>query len=356
MAKWGEGDPRWIVEERPDATNVNNWHWTEKDASAWSNSKLHSLFVGLVVEDDKIGRAEITKMEKCEGEASVNNRKGKLIFFYEWKLKMAWKGKLYGNDEEYEGVFRVPNLSEENTGEDLDVTASSTGTNKSDLLLTMIRRVGCPLVRNKLAEYLSALKTEYSTGVILPSKVDSNSSTTQTKASTKSAVHTVDSLSRLELNSAPTTDSTSPSSRLQTGTVTDTQQFKCTADELFSALTTSYLMQAFTGAPAEVTAAEPGGSFSLLAGNVTGTFLLLERGDRMRQRLEFSWRQRSWPTGQDSHCVIEIHQGSDNTELKLTQTGVPSSMLDNTKQGWRRYYWEAMRRTLGFGVPLLESM
>lgn len=27
MAKWGEGDPRWIVEERPDAKNVNNWHW-----------------------------------------------------------------------------------------------------------------------------------------------------------------------------------------------------------------------------------------------------------------------------------------------------------------------------------------
>ena len=27
MAKWGEGDPRWIVEERPDGTNVNNWHW-----------------------------------------------------------------------------------------------------------------------------------------------------------------------------------------------------------------------------------------------------------------------------------------------------------------------------------------
>lgn len=30
MAKWGEGDPRWIVEERPDATNVNNWHWYGK--------------------------------------------------------------------------------------------------------------------------------------------------------------------------------------------------------------------------------------------------------------------------------------------------------------------------------------
>ena len=40
MAKWGEGDPRWIVEERPDATNINNWHWTENKADAWSKAKF----------------------------------------------------------------------------------------------------------------------------------------------------------------------------------------------------------------------------------------------------------------------------------------------------------------------------
>ena len=27
MAKVGETDPRWIVAERADGTNVNNWHW-----------------------------------------------------------------------------------------------------------------------------------------------------------------------------------------------------------------------------------------------------------------------------------------------------------------------------------------
>ena len=27
MAKWGEGDPRWKVEERNDGHNVNGWHW-----------------------------------------------------------------------------------------------------------------------------------------------------------------------------------------------------------------------------------------------------------------------------------------------------------------------------------------
>ena len=29
MAKWGEGDPRWIVQEREDGTNLNDWHWFE---------------------------------------------------------------------------------------------------------------------------------------------------------------------------------------------------------------------------------------------------------------------------------------------------------------------------------------
>ena len=44
MAKWGEGDPRWIVEERPDATNVNNWHWSEKNADTWSKLKFKVRF------------------------------------------------------------------------------------------------------------------------------------------------------------------------------------------------------------------------------------------------------------------------------------------------------------------------
>jgi hypothetical protein len=48
MAKWGEGDPRWIVEERADGTNANNWHWKEKNATVWSKQTLKSLLVGFV--------------------------------------------------------------------------------------------------------------------------------------------------------------------------------------------------------------------------------------------------------------------------------------------------------------------
>ncbi len=70
---------RWIVEERPDATNVNNWHWTEKNADAWSKKKLEELFVNTIIEDPKAGNIVIEEMEKCEGEARANNRKAKLV-------------------------------------------------------------------------------------------------------------------------------------------------------------------------------------------------------------------------------------------------------------------------------------
>lgn len=121
MAKWGEGDPRWIVEERPDATNVNNWHWTEKNASPWSQERIKELFKDIPVKSDQADLV-IDGVEKCDGEACANNRKGKLIFFYEWDLVLNWSGKLKeGTDCTHKGTIKIPNLSEENDMLDLDI-------------------------------------------------------------------------------------------------------------------------------------------------------------------------------------------------------------------------------------------
>lgn len=126
MAKWGEGDPRWIVEERPDATNVNNWHWTEKNASPWSQDKIKELFKDTSVKNDEADLV-INEVEKLEGEASANNRKGKLIFFYEWDIVLKWSGKLKdGSDRDFSGKIKIPNLSEENDASELDVSAVAT--------------------------------------------------------------------------------------------------------------------------------------------------------------------------------------------------------------------------------------
>lgn len=60
-------------------------------------------------------------MEKCEGEAVANNRKGKLIFFYEWNIVLKWTSK-EKSSEKIEGKINIPNLSEENDISEVDVS------------------------------------------------------------------------------------------------------------------------------------------------------------------------------------------------------------------------------------------
>ena len=63
---------------------------------------------------------------------SLSNRKGKLIFFYEWNIKLKWTGKVTPPDpdpddvieegEEYSGHIQIPNVSEENEIDEIDVS------------------------------------------------------------------------------------------------------------------------------------------------------------------------------------------------------------------------------------------
>lgn len=47
MAKWGEGDERWIVDERLDGKNVGSWHWEDISKIKWSKERLTELLTGL---------------------------------------------------------------------------------------------------------------------------------------------------------------------------------------------------------------------------------------------------------------------------------------------------------------------
>lgn len=176
MAKWGEGDPRWIVEERPDAVNVNNWHWTEKEASPWSRETFDQLFKGLVIEQSNVGKVTIECLGTVQGEASINNRKAKLIYIYEWDIELKWKGHVNGNDQTINGMIRIPNISDENDVDEFDVSVTvneddrKAHTDIADALKEMVRVQGTGILRQKCADYIRMLKTEFSGGVILPTK------------------------------------------------------------------------------------------------------------------------------------------------------------------------------------------
>lgn len=176
MAKWGEGDPRWIVEERPDAVNVNNWHWTEKEATPWSRETFDTLFKGVVIEQSNIGKVTIDSVGTVQGEACINNRKAKLIYIYDWDIELKWSGRVNGKDQVVNGLVRIPNLSDENDIDEIDVSVTVNDDDKkshpdiSEALKEMVRKSGVDILRQKCQQYIQMLKTEFSEGVILPKK------------------------------------------------------------------------------------------------------------------------------------------------------------------------------------------
>ena len=350
MAKWGEGDPRWIVEDRPDATNVNNWHWTEKNADAWSKKKLKELLTDLKLED-ATGYVTLNTVSQCEGEARANNRKAKLIFFYEWVIEVKWSGRSYPHADagEVTGTLRIPNLSEEHTDmKDVDLEVSLTSSsNAAGLALKEYLRKGpgADAVRKQLQAYVDALKSEYSKDLILP-KADSAKNATAGSVQAKEAfskttvASSSSALKSLDINS-------SPGVKIATDTIRLEEVFKCTGQEIYNALTQKSMMSIFTGSAVkmEQDQAEENLEFTLLDGNIEGKFQILKPFTKITQK----WRLKSWPAGHYSEVIIVIKQASDETKLSLKQTQVPVSELDKTKQGWQRYYWEAIRRAFGFG-------
>ncbi|XP_054271354.1 activator of 90 kDa heat shock protein ATPase homolog 2 [Macrosteles quadrilineatus] len=338
MAKWGEGDPRWIVEERPDATNVNNWHWTEKNACAWSQEKLKDLLLGLRIKSD-LAEVWLTEMEKIEGEAVANNRKGKLIFFYEWDMTITWKGRLNGADfKEVEGKINIPNLSEENDVSEVDITVSlKESTSEGDIIKEFLYHQGKERIREKLEEYVVSLKKEFSKGMILPKKEDQSSQDKQ-----------ISNLSsgfnkKVQVNQSNNT-SGSKGVKIETSTVKMTVMFQCTGTELYRALTVPEMVMAFTSGPVKLETKKLG-KFELFGGNIHGEFVELEEDKKIVQR----WRSKRWPDEHYSTVTMDISQKQDHTELTLTQTSVPKSDAEATKENWSRYYWDPIKRTFSFG-------
>jgi activator of HSP90 ATPase len=342
MAKWGEGDPRWIVEERPDATNVNNWHWSEKNASQWSRDKLKELLLNLKFDESGVGYAEIYEITSIEGEAVANNRKAKLIFFYEWVLKLKWRGCMNGQSDEIEGTIDIPNLSEENDASEIDVNVSlkKEGGMASDILKDMVRIKGADAIRDQLAKYISQLKTDFAKDLIKPTNNSSAAPVaTVTKEVTKSIINNG--------TDKPAGKAVAAGAQIEVKDLNLCEEFKCTKEDVYKAFTVQEMVSAFSRGQAIVDA-KSGGKFSMFDSNVTGTFTALEPNKEIKQK----WRFRSWPEGHYSTVTLKFEEKEDHTNVVLQQIGIPANDYERTENGWKQFYFRSLKQTFGFGSTL----
>lgn len=133
-------------------------------------------------------------------------------------------------------------------------------------------------------------------------------------------------------------------STVNTTTVTDTQEFRTTASELYQTFTDPERIAAFTREQPKVfEGAKEGGKFALFGGNVSGEYLELKAPTKIVQ----SWRLNQWPAGHYSTLQIEFDQSDVVTYMRVKWTGVPVGQEDVTKRNWLEYYVRSIKLTFG---------
>mmetsp|Transcript_10383 Transcript_10383/g.12150 ORF Transcript_10383/g.12150 Transcript_10383/m.12150 type:complete len:176 (+) Transcript_10383:104-631(+) len=132
MAKIGEGDPRWIVQDREDGSNVNGWHWQEKNYLGWAKTKLNTLFTNMAIEmSPEVGVCAVTTVKSVTGEASISTRKGgKKVAVFDLSFVLTWEGKLAADDKELKGEVKVSEFSSENDEDEYEWAVTADGKGK----------------------------------------------------------------------------------------------------------------------------------------------------------------------------------------------------------------------------------
>ncbi|GJP32591.1 hypothetical protein CLOM_g17208 [Closterium sp. NIES-68] len=389
MAKFGEGDNRWIVQDRADGANVHNWHWAEKDCMEWSRRRLGELIGGLTVLEGEGGCWIRTgAIEKVDGEAYVNIRKGKIIPGYELHVRLGWEGEVKDSADaqpvaSVKGFVELPYIADENHDEDPEVkialaTESAGGNGGGSAAANRLRDAmlarGKPLILEKIRVFVkdiqaggpareelekakagkpagaagtgseggkpAATTAAAATGVAAPAAASAASASTASTAAATPA-------------SKSKKESSSSGSGAGKKTITITQKFHCRPADIFETLMDEKRWMAFTQSKAKVST-DVGGTFSLFDGSVTGVNQRLQENKLIMQK----WRFSSWPDGHYSTVCITLEEPQvGDTILRLTQTNVPeedrfgnATVFETTERGWRELIFARIRAVFGYGA------
>lgn len=351
MAKWGEGDERWKVQELgAEGTNVNNWHWTERDAMPFAKRRLAELFhEGLVLLDAPGQKVTVDGKVKVTGEAAIHNRRGKTIPAYELDVSFGWTGTAGGDGKRYSGTVKAPYISEENHDEDPEVqfTVKEAGGDAEKVRGALVQEAK-RMVQDLLHGFVRELRSGGGGGVGGVGGVGGMS----VDAEGSGAVET--SLSGEGKETKTTVENTKQQrASAQSRTLALTESYYASSKDIYECFVLEPKVKAYT---ASACCIEPtlGGKVSMFGGSIEGSFTRLEP----YERIEMDWRFSTWADGCMSKVVIELEEKErGSVTLRLTQTGVPEEdrfgnhdVLKVTEMGWRSQILTRIKSVFGYGL------
>ncbi|TKC34128.1 hypothetical protein EI555_008666, partial [Monodon monoceros] len=226
----------------------------------------------------------------------------------------------------HKGLIEIPNLSEENEVDDTEVNVSK---KKGDgnILKDLMKTAGTAKVREALGDYLKALKTEFTMGMILPTKA---MATQELTVKRKLSETTLQASSPVALGV-----------RIPTVALHMTELFDTAIEQLYRIFTVKDLVQKFSKSPA-VLEAEKGRKFQMFDGNITGEYVEL----LTNKKIVMKWRCRNWPEEHYAIVALNFVPTLGQTELQLDCKGVPVCEEENMKFCWQKQHFEEIQGLL----------
>lgn len=272
--------------------NVNNWHWVERDCTSWAIEYLRKHLV-CDFED-----AKITEIIEIEGDASISQRKGKVMAIYDLmaKTRLSQNGSVYDCKIE---------ICSESCGDDPIVQLVPSNTALSRKISVFTLNLCKQFSQNMIEEQKYLMTTDSSIG-----------------AQQKISFIAVDEPSIVK----------NPSS--------------CKATVSISLPTNPSYLHKMLVDP-ELINRWSSGSLSI-SSEISGIYdglVLFKILKASFPYVEMDWKLKGW----DSFCSakIELKPADSDTGVKLTLQGIPTDFSSTAEEFFDRYYWLPIKKMLG---------
>lgn len=334
MAKQGEGDARWVVKERSDGTNVNGWHWSDKNVSAWAHSRIKELIaperVSVAAKSGEHDGCKVDEIKKVEGDATLYNRKGVLKVLYDLKVSGKWSSLHEEKDDRTHGEFKF-----ELFDEDPEVVVTIDTKSKGEVKYkSLIAKALEPVVLEKSRVFIKELHAGAGMamdGVSVPAPKP------------KSQETKVTDFLRSGMDQEPKREPEKKDEGL--GCLKLSERFICSTMDIYQALTDKPRLEAITRSKA-VSNPVPDGELNLMNGTVIGKYKNVTPGASISLS---SWKLKSWDVAtKPATCEIKTTEDENCTKLAVVLNGVPNKYRTETEGFWRTQIFQAIKIVMGY--------
>jgi len=338
MAKIGEEDPRWLVENRSDGKNVGNWHWAEKNLMPYAKQALADLFKNVNIPTSD-GLSLQLNYDSVKGEVTVNNRKRRIFYLYDLEVKVKWSSAT-SDGTSGKGIIKAGDISQDNADDVFEVSITMDDeTSNNAVLKDRVKEFGIPVVRQKIGQFLKEVREKHNELANQPT--DNAENSIQIPEPEKKSQETLP----VKIETKESTANSDTSTKIFTQTITFTGS--CTPSFMYDMFLDSGRLSGGTQAPAQIDRRK-GGDFSMFAGSIVGKILDLVPNEKIVQQ----WRFQNWPSGHFSTVTLEFKSHTNGVKLVLTQSGIPASDFDRTRSGWESHFWQRLRATFGLNYKI----